>query len=204
MRRDFGEHWEATVVHLLAPAGVVEPDDLHEHRVVEIRHGRVIERQVAVLADTEADEVDRRRRQQGRVARARDGGRQLGRQRVERADRDMVEQVGPQVAPETSRVVGLEADVVIHVEGRHAGPVEAELRRPRGRDQRGEELVLRRRAGEDDARGALRGQSLAQVRGHGVRGRLAQRRPVGVDDHRQTAGQQAARRAHLPVAAFTF
>ena len=155
VRRDVGQRREAAVVHLLAPARVVERHDLHARRVGEVRHRRVVERQVAVLADAEADEVDRRRRQQGRVARARDRGRQLGRQRVERADRDVVEQVGPQVAPETLRVVGREADVVIHVEGRHAGPVEAELRRPRGRDQRGEELVLRRCAGEDDTRGAL-------------------------------------------------
>jgi hypothetical protein len=47
------------VVDLLLPAGGIEFDFLDEHRIVEIRHGRVVEREVAVFSKAGADEIDR-------------------------------------------------------------------------------------------------------------------------------------------------
>ena len=42
---------------LLAAAGVVQLDDLHRLRILEVGNGRVVERQVAVLPDPEAAHV---------------------------------------------------------------------------------------------------------------------------------------------------
>ena len=51
---------------------------------------------------------------------------------------------------------------------------------------------------------ALLGQQVAQVRGHGLARRPAQRRAVGMDLHGQPSGAQLAGRAHFPPAAFVF
>ena len=59
MGRDVVEPLEAAVVELLITAGRVEPHDLDEDRVEEVGDRRVIERQVAVLADARADDVGR-------------------------------------------------------------------------------------------------------------------------------------------------
>ena len=50
---------EVALVDLLAPAGGVELDHLHVERVVEVGHRRVVEGQVAVLADAQAAQVER-------------------------------------------------------------------------------------------------------------------------------------------------
>ena len=60
-RVDIGE---VTLPHLLAPAGVVELDDLHVGGIVEVGDRRVVEREVAVLTDPETAEVERMRPQQ--------------------------------------------------------------------------------------------------------------------------------------------
>ena len=53
---------EVTFADLLPTAGGVELHDLHVERVVEVGDGRVVEREVPVLADAEAAEVERVRR----------------------------------------------------------------------------------------------------------------------------------------------
>jgi hypothetical protein len=55
----FGEALEATVVDLLIAARPIEPDDFDENRVKEIGDGRVIESEVAILADPRADDIGR-------------------------------------------------------------------------------------------------------------------------------------------------
>ena len=50
---------EVALVHLLEPARPIELDDLHVEGVVEVGDGRVVEGQMAVLADAEAAEVER-------------------------------------------------------------------------------------------------------------------------------------------------
>ena len=53
---------EVAFAHLLLTAGGVELHDLHVERVVEVGDGRVVEREVPVLADAEAAEIERVRR----------------------------------------------------------------------------------------------------------------------------------------------
>ena len=135
-------------------AGRVEPDDLDQDRVEEVGHGRVVEREVAVLADPGADDVGR-----------------LGAEQV------LVVQAGPQ------RPIGLLAGDQAEAVGRRGrrggtgapggsggtrrgGRRRARGTRPCGRpttrdqsisvlgDQAGEELVLARGGGEDDVRPA--------------------------------------------------
>ncbi len=50
---------EVALVDLLAPAGLVELDHLHVERVVEVGHRRIVEGEVAVLADAETAQVER-------------------------------------------------------------------------------------------------------------------------------------------------
>ena len=54
-----GEAVEARVVDLLVSAGRLEPDHLDEDRVEEVRDRRIVECQVAVLADPRADDIGR-------------------------------------------------------------------------------------------------------------------------------------------------
>ncbi len=58
---------EVALPHLLAAARLVEGDDLHVERVVEVSDRGVVEGEVAVLADAEAAEVERRRGEERRV-----------------------------------------------------------------------------------------------------------------------------------------
>ena len=71
MSRDVVELLEAAVVELLGAAGRVEPHHLDEHGVEEVGDRRVVERQVAVLADARADDVGRLGPQQVLVVEAR-------------------------------------------------------------------------------------------------------------------------------------
>ena len=59
VRRHLVDRREMALVHLLSPACDVELDHLHIDRVVEIGHRRVVEREVAVLADAQAAQVER-------------------------------------------------------------------------------------------------------------------------------------------------
>jgi hypothetical protein len=44
--------------NLLAPAGIIQADDLHRQRVVEVRHRRVVEADVPVFADSDEARID--------------------------------------------------------------------------------------------------------------------------------------------------
>ena len=67
--RHVGERREVPLPHLLLLAAVVELDDLHDERIVEVGDRRIVEREVTVLADAEAAHVDRMVDEQLRVAR---------------------------------------------------------------------------------------------------------------------------------------
>src|SRR4051812_25742322 len=56
---DVIEVGKTAIVHLLLPADLVEFDDLHEPRVVEVRHRGVVESEMAILPDPKADHIDR-------------------------------------------------------------------------------------------------------------------------------------------------
>src|SRR4051794_12553367 len=57
MSRHVVDREETAVVDLLLAAGLVEADDLDQKGVEEIGDGRVVEREVAVLADPRANDV---------------------------------------------------------------------------------------------------------------------------------------------------
>ena len=59
---------EVAFADLLAARRGLERDDLHVERVVEVGDRRIVEREVAVLADAAAAEVERMRAEQRGVA----------------------------------------------------------------------------------------------------------------------------------------
>ena len=109
---------------LLLATDIVELHDFHHLRVIEIRHGRVIERDVAVFAHAKATEVDRL------------GGKQFGvaltfaerfqcialelmkYQRIHAALHTLAH-----VTPETCTVVGVQPKILIHMKKRDLAPV---------------------------------------------------------------------------------
>ena len=100
--RDVVEGREATIINLLPAAGLVEFHDFHQLRILEISHRRIVEREVPVLADAEADEVRRRRREQRGVAPALGCRvRRLAGQRMERRDPHARKQMFVQIAATT-------------------------------------------------------------------------------------------------------
>ena len=58
MRRHRVDIGEVTLAHLLTSAGVVELDLLHVDGIVEVGNRWIIEREVTVLADPEAAEIE--------------------------------------------------------------------------------------------------------------------------------------------------
>lgn len=187
-----GERREATVVHLLLAAGEVELDDFDEERVGEVGDGRVVEGDVAVFPDAHADKIDGLFAEEGGIAGGDGAGVGLfGGQRMEAAEGNVAEEMVLEVVAKALRVRGGEADVVVHVKRRDARPVE---RKGSGLvDEGGEEFVLRRGAGEDDAGLALTGEDAVQVRGDGAGGGTTEGRAVGVDFDGETAGGRVVR-----------
>ena len=67
MRRHVSGSLEAAVAHLLGSTGLVEADDLHQHRIEEVGDGRIVERQVSIRSNPAAHHVNRRLRQPRRI-----------------------------------------------------------------------------------------------------------------------------------------
>ncbi len=88
-----GQVREAIVIHLLLPADLVQFNHLNVERIGEIGDGRIIERNVSVHADPEADEIDRRLVQQVCIATSRQLCIGLGRDAMHRGKRQPVEDV---------------------------------------------------------------------------------------------------------------
>ena len=100
--RNVGDGREVAFAHLLELAAIVELDDLDDERVVEVGDRRVVEREVPVLADTEAAEIDRVLLDQARVPRR----FALG---IARRPVDVVKVAEPQVRRDPLAHVALEA-----------------------------------------------------------------------------------------------
>ena len=182
-RRHLGDGPERAVVHLLPPADRVERDDLDRQRVGEVGHRRIVEREVAVHPDAEAHDVERRLGEQGRVVADAGLRTPLGLEQVDAAERHAVEERPPQPAPEALRRRLGETEILVHVEGRDAAPVDARLGR-----ERVQQLPLARRRGEHHPHGRPRRQAAAQL-GRDVRGRRpAHGGPVRVDADLGRAG----------------
>ena len=140
--RDGIERGKTAVVDLLLAAGGVEFDDLHGARIGEVGDGRVVEGDVSVFADAETNDVDRRLREQGRIARAlRIRIVRLARDAVKRRGADAVEHVFALVVAKARGMIRADAGVFVHVEKRDARPVHG------GAGERVEQFVLRWRAG---------------------------------------------------------
>ena len=97
-------------MHLLLPASLVELHGLHGERVVEVGDRRIVERDMPVLADAHADDVDGRVTEEGGVPRAlrRHGRRAVDEMRL--ADADAVEQVFRMKRPKLCGASGPQAD----------------------------------------------------------------------------------------------
>ncbi len=144
-----GEAFEAAVVDLLIAAGGVEPDQLDENWVEEIGDGRVIESEVAVLADPRTDDIGRLGEQPVLVGQA----------GLHRAvclfapnqpqpgtfQSDQPEEVLLKIAPKRRRMIGADSQIFVHVKGDDAGPVDLLVGH-----EAGQELVLTRRRGQDE------------------------------------------------------
>ena len=60
MGRHLGKRVEAAVIDLLLATGLIEFHHLDPLRIVEISHGRIVERKMPVFADAKTDDVQRR------------------------------------------------------------------------------------------------------------------------------------------------
>ena len=117
---------EVTFVHLLLTAGQVELDDLHQTLVLEVGDRRIVEGDVAILTDAEAAEVDFLCVQEGGVAFAfRNGLKAIAFEVVEGFRLEAGFDAFAHVAAEAGFVLGIDAEVFIHVEEGDLGPVHA-------------------------------------------------------------------------------
>jgi len=190
VERDLGQRREAAVVDLLLAAGEVELDHFHEVRVLEVGHGWIVESDVPVFADSHANEIDGLLSEQRSVARSDCGGVFfLSGQRVKTGDRNMPEEMLSKVVPETLRMGGSEADVVVHVKRGDPRPIDDKAALS-GINERSEKFVLRRRAREYHAGFALTGDDTVEVGRDGAGRRAAQRRTINMDFDREAAGGQ--------------
>ena len=157
---------------LLHPAHRVQLHHLHRLFVAKIREGRVVEGDVAVLADAHADDVHALRQQRAVAAALGLGVRGLTVQVVHTSEGDLGKQPVPQEVPEALGRVGGQADVLVHVEGVDAG----EVHRGIG-GQGGQELVLGGGGGEDHPDHGLFRQQRPDPGGHVGGGPAAQLLP---------------------------
>ena len=113
-------------VDLLHPAGDVEFHDFDQALVFEICHRRIVERDVPVLSDAHAAEIDRLSLEQRLVALALgDRFRRVAAKIVEYLRVHLALHTLAHVAPKTGRMILIDAEVLIHVKQRHFAPVDA-------------------------------------------------------------------------------
>jgi hypothetical protein len=115
------------IIDLLLAAGLVKSDNLDVERVMEIRHGGVIERNMAVNPDPEADEVDGRLGKASGVDLRRRSGIRFGDNVMHRREGEMSEQGFVKPMRETLRRISRKTYVFIHMKGRYPVPVNSLL-----------------------------------------------------------------------------
>src|SRR5580658_2527177 len=146
---NFSERGEALIIYLLAAALRIENDDLHCKRIIKVAR-RIVEREMAVDADSATNNVDWRLIQFRRIRR---GG--LLRiftwlDEMHSSKRKAVEDRALQPAPEALRRVGIQSKVFVHVECGDPRPVDVFLG-----GERCEHLGLARRGGKNHANAGL-------------------------------------------------
>ena len=144
MGRHLIDRGEAAVVHLLHTADVVKLGGLDRHGIVEVGNAGIVEGDVAVLTDAHDHDIGRVLFKKGGVAAALGLGI-VGRiDVIDRAEGDKREDMlGKEVAKALGSVLG-KADVLVHMEGVDARPVDRLVG-----DERGQHLILRGGGGKD-------------------------------------------------------
>jgi len=148
---------KALVIHLLLAAVGVEIDDLDGEYIVKDGR-RIVEGQVAVGADAAADDINRRGVELRGIERGGLLGIVAGLQQVHLAKGQQIEDVTAEPEAEALRRSGGEAEVLIHVEGDDARPIDSLLLA-----ECGEHLGLAGGSGEDDAHDGLAGEAGAYL-----------------------------------------
>ena len=121
---DFFQGIKAALIHLLLPAHIVQRDHFYGIGVLEIGHPRVVESQMAIFPDAQANDVYGIPGKQGAVAFAFGFDvRGFPPEIMHRAQGNLGEKMLPQEMPETLGRCGLQADVFVHVEGIDPCPV---------------------------------------------------------------------------------
>jgi hypothetical protein len=118
---------EALIIDLLLAAGLIKSDNLDVERVMEIRYGRVIESNMAVYADPEADDVDGRLGKASRIGLRRRGRIRFGDNVMYRREGEMSKEGFIKPMRETLRCISRKTYVFIHMKGRYPVPCNARL-----------------------------------------------------------------------------
>jgi hypothetical protein len=118
---------EALIIDLLLAAGLIKSDNLDVERVMEVRYGRVIESDMAIYADPEADDVNGRLGEANRVSLRRRSGIRFGDDVMHRREGEMREEGFIKPMCETLRRISRKTDVFIHMKGRYSVPVNSLL-----------------------------------------------------------------------------
>lgn len=123
MSRDIVQRGEAAVIHLLRPAGFIQFNRFNKQRIGEIGYRRIIERNMPVLTDAKADDINRRFIQQLRVSPALPFNIARPAQQLDPSGIDSAEQPFLQIVPEALMGLLRQADIFIHMKSVHPGPV---------------------------------------------------------------------------------
>jgi hypothetical protein len=115
------------IVDLLLATGLVKSDNLDVERIMEIRYGGVIERNMAVNADPEADEVDGRLGKASRVGLGRRSGIRFGDNVMHSRKGEISKEGFVKPMCETLRRISRKTYVFIHMEGGYPAPFNALL-----------------------------------------------------------------------------
>ena len=166
---------EPAFAHLLPPARLVQVHDEVGPFGGEVGR-RIVEGEMAVLADAAAAQVDRRRADGRRCLVKHLRRLALAVEQVRRSDGHAAEQPLLQVLPETGLVAERQSQVLVEVERIHLLP-----RHIRAGDERLEEAELRRTRRDDDARPAAGLHGLDDRLRHFRSCRSAERRSVGMN-----------------------
>lgn len=124
---NFGVAREALIIDLLLAAGLIESNNLDVKRIIEIRHRWIIESNMAVYADPEADQVDRRLGKASRVGLRRRGRIRFGGNVMHSREGEMSEERFIKPMCETLWRISRKTYVFIHMKGRYPIPCNSRL-----------------------------------------------------------------------------
>ena len=126
--RHFFEGVERLVVHLLAAAFFVEVDEFHRPFILKIGHVRIVESDMPVFPDAEADDIDGVFSQKPLVSFAQRFGVPVAAYVVDRLHLNAVENRPVEIMRERLIAPLSQPDVFVHVESRYARPIHFLLR----------------------------------------------------------------------------